>query len=57
MAGRDGSAIAGRGTLRTAEVHDRYGAAGTESSTGFERGSLSPMYLGRPEGLQLGERM
>jgi hypothetical protein len=25
--------------------------------TGFERGSLWPMYLGRPEGLQLGERM
>jgi hypothetical protein len=28
----------------------------TESSTGFERGSLSPMYLGRPEGLQLGRK-
>jgi hypothetical protein len=28
----------------------------TESSTGFARGSLSPMYLGRPEGLQLGRK-
>jgi hypothetical protein len=28
----------------------------TESSTGFERGSLSPMYLGRPEGLQVGRK-